>query len=61
MWPGVGLWAGPALQGLELVHPLLGVAHADLPQGLVLVPPLALVVRVQQVVAGLLAVVAGLG
>ena len=48
------------LKGLELVHPLLGVALADLTQGLVLVPADPDVLGVEQVVLGLLVVVPGL-
>ena len=48
------------LQGLELINPLLGVAHADLTQGLVLVPADPDVLGVEQVVLGLCGVVPGL-
>lgn len=48
------------LQGLELVNPLLGVAHADLTQGLVLVAADPHVLGVEQVVRRLLVVVPGL-
>lgn len=48
------------LQGLELVDPLLGVALTDLTQGLVLVAAGSDVLGVEQVVVGLLVVVAGL-
>ena len=46
--------------GLKLVDALLGVALADLPQGLVLVAARLDVLRVQNVVLGLLGVVSGL-
>lgn len=48
------------LQGLELVDPLLGVAHADLPQRLVLVSTGLDVFSVEQVVLGLPVLVLGL-
>lgn len=50
-----------ALQGFKLIYSLLGVAHADLAERLVLVPPGLYVFTVQDVVLGLLGVVSGLG
>lgn len=50
-----------SLQGFELVYPLLGVAHADLTQGFVLVPPGAHVLRVQDIILSLLAVIPCVG
>ena len=47
------------LQGLELIDPLLGVAHTDLTQGLVLVPAGSDVLGVEHIVVGLLVVVSG--
>lgn len=51
---------GLLLHGLELVDPLLGLALADLPQGLVLVAAGTDVVIVDDVVLGLSVLVAGL-
>lgn len=48
------------LHGLELVDPLLGLALADLAQGLVLVAASLHIVLVDDVVLGLLFLVAGL-
>lgn len=50
-----------SLQGLELVYPLLGVAHADLAEGLVLVPAGTHVLHVQDVILSLLGVIPCVG
>lgn len=47
------------LQGLKLINPLLGVALADLTQGLVLVAADSDVLGVEQIVLGLLVLVSG--
>ena len=48
------------LQGLELIDPLLGVAHTDLTEGLVLVSAGSDVLGVERIVVGFLVVVSGL-
>ncbi|KAL7873242.1 hypothetical protein AOLI_G00123130 [Acnodon oligacanthus] len=50
-----------SLQGFKLVYPLLGVAHADLTQGLILVPPGTHVLHVQDIILGLLGVISRVG
>lgn len=49
------------LHVLELVHPALGIALADLPEGFVLVAALAHVLAVDSVHGGLLGLVPGVG
>lgn len=48
------------LQGLELIDPLLGVAHTDLTEGLVLVAAGPDVLGVEQIVLRLLVIISGL-
>lgn len=48
------------LHGLKLINPLLGLALADLPQGLVLVSASTDIVLVYDVVLGLSVLIAGL-
>lgn len=47
------------LKGLKLINPLLGVAHSDLAEGLVLVSAGSDVLGVEDVVQGLLVIVSG--
>lgn len=47
------------LQGLKLINPLLGVAHTDLTEGLVLVAAHSDVLDVEQIVLRLLVLVSG--
>lgn len=48
------------LQGLKLINPLLGVAHTDLTEGLVLITASADVLGMELIVLGLLVIVSGL-
>lgn len=48
------------LQGLKLINPLLGVAHTDLTEGLVLITASADVLGMEFIVLGLLVIVSGL-
>lgn len=46
-----------SLQGFKLIYSLLGVAHTDLTQGLVLVSPSTHVLHVQDVILSLLGII----